>query len=256
MAVVLIDNIVSLPQKDVPTTHILKPMIKGIEGSIENEYICLKVAKLVGLNVCEAEVRTTKKLKYLLIKRYDREVQNGKIRRIHQEDFCQAKNIISAFKYEKEGGIKLKDCFEIANKTSSPAASKVELINRIVLNYLIGNYDAHGKNFSILYSNNKMQLAPAYDILCTAIYPELSQELAMKIGGYYNPDMIIPERWKKMAEDFDISYTQLRKIILKQAEILPKIIKKIDSELNQPISKKILEFVEANCQKTIERFNK
>ena len=256
MAVVLLDNIVSLPQKDVPTTHILKPVIKGIEGSIENEYICIKAAKLVGLNVCEAEIRTTKNLKYLLIKRYDRETKDGKIRRIHQEDFCQAKNIISAFKYEKEGGIKLKDCFEIVNKTSSPAASKVELINRIIFNYLIGNYDAHGKNFSILYSNNKIQLAPAYDVLCTAIYPELSQELAMKIGGYYDPDMIIPERWKKMAEDFDISYTQLRKIILKQAEILPKIIKKIDSDLNQPISKKISEFVEFNCQKTIERFNK
>ena len=256
MAIVLIDDVVSLPQKDVPTTHILKPMIKGIEGSIENEYICLKAAKLVGLNVCEAEIRTTQNLKYLLIKRYDRETKDGKIRRIHQEDFCQAKNIISAFKYEKEGGIKLKDCFDIVNKTSSPAASKVELINRIVFHYLTGNYDAHGKNFSILYSNNKIQLAPAYDILCTAIYPELSHELAMKIGGYYDPDMIIPERWKKMAEDFDISYTQLRKIILKQAEILPKIVKKIDSELNQPISKKISEFVETNCQKTIERFGK
>ena len=256
MAVVLIDDVLSLPEKEIPTTHILKPTIQGITGSVENEYICLCAAKKIGLNVCEAEIRTTKNLQYLLIKRYDREILEGKIRRIHQEDFCQAKNIISAFKYEKENGIKLNDCFEIVEKTSTPAVNKIELINRLVFNYLIGNYDAHGKNFSILYPNNQIQLAPAYDILCTAIYPDLSQEMAMKISGYYNPNMIIPSRWHRFAIDYNINYTQLRKIILKQADLLPKIVNQISLKIDSPISRKISEFVELNCRKTIERFDK
>ena len=48
---------------------------------------------------------------------------------------------------------------------------------------MIGNNDAHGKNFSILhYDNGEIKFAPAYDILCSQVYPELSNKMAMKIG--------------------------------------------------------------------------
>lgn len=257
MAVVLIDNEVALPLSNVPTTHILKPKIRGFEGSVENEYICLHAAKLMKLNVCDSEIRTTGNTDYLLIKRYDREVSDdNKIRRIHQEDFCQAKNIISTYKYEKEGGISIKDCYNIIKKTDNFAVNIIEFMNRIIFNYLIGNYDAHGKNFSVIYNNSKTLLAPAYDILCTAIYPDLSHNMAMKIGGYYNPDMIIPSRWEKLAKECNFSYTQLKKMIIKQAVKLPKIVDNISLTIKTPTSKKISDFVINNCQKTIQRFEK
>lgn len=258
MAVILIDNEVALPNRNVPTTHILKPEIKDLEGSIENEFICLKLAKKVGLNVCECEIRRTKNLKYLLLKRYDRVLKNNKVKRIHQEDFCQAKNIISTFKYEREGGISIKDCYDILKKTSRPIININELTNRIIFNFLIGNNDAHGKNFSLLYINDNIEFAPAYDILSTMVYSELTKKMAMKIGGYYEADKILPRHWKKMAESVGISYTQLKKMIINQANVLPVELKNIINEENikSSISNKILELVNKNCEKIIKKFEK
>lgn len=254
MAVVLLDNVVGLPQQEVPTTHILKPAIKDFDGSIENEYICLKTAKKMGLDVCDCEIRSTQNIKYLLVERYDRKIKDGKISRVHQEDFCQAKNIISTFKYEREGGIRIKDCFEIVEKTHKSAFNIVELMNRIIFNYLIGNADAHGKNFSLLYTDEGILLAPAYDILCTAVYPELAKQMAMKIGGYYDADRIYPRHWKRMAEDVGFNYTYLRKMILKQAQELPKELAEVIADVSEPIGEKILEIVKTNCEKTLARF--
>jgi len=252
MAIVLIDNAVSLPDKDVPTTHILKPVIKDIESSIENEYICLNTAKVMGLNVCNCEIRNTENQKYLLIERYDREEKNGKVRRIHQEDFCQAKNIASTFKYEREGGIKISDCYDIIRKTNVPAKNMIELTNRIIFNYLIGNVDAHGKNFSLLYTEDGIKFAPVYDVLCTAIYPDLTKQMAMKIGGYYEPDKIYPRHWERMAKSAGINYTQLKKMIAAQAKDLPDAIQQIN--LSVPVSEKIYKFVKNNCANTLKRF--
>ena len=196
---------------------------------------------MIGLNDCEAEIRKTKNLKYLLIKRYDREIDGNKVRRIHQEDFCQAKNITSAFKYQREGGVKISDCFELLRKTKTPIPNIIELINRIVFNYLIGNADAHGKNFSLLYTDSGITFAPAYDILCTAV-------------GYYEPDKIYPRHWKKMADEVGISYTQLKSIILKQAETLPLLLLALIDHSTAKIGKQILTYVTNNCNSTIKKF--
>lgn len=255
MAVVLLNDCVSLPGKDVPTTHILKPAIKDIDGSIENEYICLKTAKNMGLNVCDCEIRQAKNIKYLLLTRYDREISKNSVKRIHQEDFCQAKNITSTFKYESEGGISVNDCFEIIKQTKTPAVNTIELINRIVFNYLIGNADAHGKNFSLLYSEEGIQLAPAYDILCTAAYPDLTTKMAMKIGGYYEFKEIFPRHWERLAETNEINYTFLKKVILKQAKALPEVLKSTSEEIDNPIKEKIIKVVNDNCELVLKRFS-
>jgi len=254
MAVLLLDDVVALPKADVPTSHIIKPAIKDVEYSIENEYLCLQLAKMIGLNVCEAEIRKTKNLKYLLIKRYDREIDGNKVRRIHQEDFCQAKNITSAFKYQREGGVTIKDCFDLLKETKTPIPNMIELINRIIFNYLIGNADAHGKNFSLLYTNQGITFAPAYDILCTAIYPNLTKQMAMKLGGYYEPEKIYPRHWKRMSEEVGINYIQVKNMVLKQAENLPILLMALIDHSNTVIGKKMLEFVSQNCKETIRRF--
>lgn len=254
MAVILLNNQVALPAINVPTTHIIKPAIKHIENSIENEYICLKVAEKAGLNVCNAEIRETENLKYLLIKRYDRETIDNKVRRIHQEDFCQAKNIASTFKYEREGGIKISDCFELLKNTRTPLPNTIELIKRIIFNYLIGNADAHGKNFSLLYTDNGITFAPTYDILCTAIYPSLTKQMAMKIGGHYEMEKIYPRHWEKMANTVGINYKQLEKLILEQAHTLPSIIADTIDNSTNCIGNQILDFVTKHCATTIDRF--
>ena len=66
-----------------------------------------------------------------------------------------------------EGGPSLIDCFKLLDiqikKGKMRTQDKIELFKTVVFNFLIGNGDAHGKNFSILYHQNSMILAPRYD---------------------------------------------------------------------------------------------
>lgn len=88
-----------------PTTHILKPMIERIKDSAHNEFFVMQLAQLVGLDVAESSLHFVGDTPYYLVKRYDREIdKNGVVRRLHQEDFCQALGIAPEIKYEREGG--------------------------------------------------------------------------------------------------------------------------------------------------------
>lgn len=254
-AVVLVDGQVAIPEIDIPTTHILKPAIANLKETVENEYICLKAASLLGISVPKNEIRTVNGIKYFLIERYDREIIDGKLRRIHQEDFCQASNVVSAYKYQSDGGVSLVDCFEVLKKTSHPAVSIVKILNLIVFNYLIGNNDAHGKNFSILhYPDGKIKLAPAYDILSTQVYEDLSSKMAMKIGGYYEPEKIYPRHFERFADEVGISYVQLKKIIKAQTFILPNIVSEVIASFDNTIGQEILGIVNKNCKSLIDKF--
>ena len=254
-AIVLIDNKVAIPALEVPTTHILKPAIADLKETVENEYICMKAASLLGISVPEIEIRKVNGIKYFLIERYDRDIKNGKLKRIHQEDFCQASNVVSAFKYQAEGGVSFADCFEVLKKTSRPAVSIVKFLNMMVFNYLIGNNDAHGKNFSILhYPDGKIELAPAYDILSTQVYKDLSSKMAMKIGGHYEPKNIYPRHFERFANEVGISYVQLKKIIKTQTSTLPNIVSEVISNFDNTIGQEILGIVNKNCKILIDRF--
>ena len=255
-AVVLIDGKVAIPTGGVPTTHILKPEIAGFKETTENEYICLKSAKRLEIQVPETEIRKANETKFFLIERYDRVIENGLVKRVHQEDFCQASNIVSAYKYQAEGGVDFKQCFNILRQTSAPAITIMRFINLMVFNYLIGNHDAHGKNFSILHlDDGRLDFAPAYDILCSSVYQELSPKMAMKIGGYYEPEKILPRHFERFANDVGISYTQLKKVIINQCKILPDIVKEVSQSFENTIGKDILSVVEKNCKRTLDNFN-
>lgn len=152
LAVVFKNGKVYLIRGGAPTTHILKPMIQGIKDSAHNELFCMRLAKHVGIDVPHASIYFAHETPYYIVERYDRFIDhNGKITRIHQEDFCQALGIAPEMKYEREGGPNIKMCQEIiAQHVARPAVDKIKLLNIIIFNYLIGNADAHGKNISLL----------------------------------------------------------------------------------------------------------
>jgi serine/threonine-protein kinase HipA len=72
-----------------------------------------------------------------------------------------------------------------------PAKDILQLLKLVIFNFVIGNHAAHGKNFSLLYIDNTVKLAPAYDLLCTDVYPGLSNKQAMKIGGLIKREIFI-----------------------------------------------------------------
>ena len=190
-----------LPRGISPSSHILKPGSRGYEHMPINEHFCMRLAHALGLPVPNSEILRKPGALYL-IARYDRKPDEaGSITRIHQIDFCQALNLPSSRKYEKEGGPDLEQCFElVARESAQPAADRLRLIDWVTFNFLVGNADAHGKNLSLLVTPGGIRMAPFYDLISTAIYPNLATTMAMKIGGENRPDWIQARHWDAFAE--------------------------------------------------------
>lgn len=206
---------IGLPQGASPSTHILKPAIREYQTSVFNEAYCMRLAQAVGLTVPEVTLLNHKAEWLYLVSRYDREQnQQGAWQRLHQEDFCQALGILPETKYEKEGGPSLAACFQLIKQHSiQPVADQLQLLNWVVFNYLIGNADAHGKNVSLLLTQQGPRLAPFYDLMSTAIYPELTDRPAMKIGGEDRPNWIITRSWQRFAEQSGIGFKLVKQSI-------------------------------------------
>jgi serine/threonine-protein kinase HipA len=213
---------VSLPLGGAPSTHILKPAVERFAGIVFNEACCMRLAAAVGLPVAKTEIRRVEDVDYLLIERYDRRHRQNPegapmLERLHQEDFCQALGIVSENKYQKEGGPSLKQCFALLREVSSaPVLDLARLLDAVIFNYLVGNNDAHGKNFSLLYrgvgtASMETRLAPLYDVVSTRYYPELTRELAMKIGGEYSSDKVSKANFEQLAEDAGLAKPLVRR---------------------------------------------
>ena len=191
----------ALPLHESPSSHILKPEVKGFPGLVENEATCMDLARKAGLPAATVEPIQVGPHRCLMVERYDRTREGSGLRRLHQEDFCQAMGIVSRYKYQNEGGPTLEQCFQLIRKASSrPARDLVALFEAAIFNYLIGNNDAHGKNFSLIYrpadDRIRVELAPLYDLVSTTAYPSLSPKMAMKIGSKYNPADFRLRHWE------------------------------------------------------------
>ena len=106
--------------------------------------------------------------------------------RLHQEDFAQAMGIPAAAKYEQTSSGYMRGMFDILRKYSAePVTDQLKLWDIIVFDYLIGNTDAHIKNFSLLYDKDlrQIRLAPAYDIVSTVIYEQSIRDMSFRISG-------------------------------------------------------------------------
>ena len=201
--VVLADGAVALPLPGQPTTHILKPPIPRFAGATENEAFVMRLAAAAGLDVARVEPRVVRGRTFLLVERYDRTVgAEGVVRRIHQEDFCQALAFAPERKYASEGGPTLKECFALLRRVASrPAVELLKLLDAVIFNLIVGNADAHGKNFSLLHDRTGPRLAPLYDLLSTVVYPELSPGLAMKVGRRATLEAMDIRGWTRFAAD-------------------------------------------------------
>lgn len=236
LAILYEDDEIALPLGSAISTHIVKPDLVRFPDIIYNEELCMKLAQLIGLQTADAQIKYADTIPYLLIKRYDR-IQPGQthkpIERIHQEDFCQALGIISDRKYQREGGPSLSNCFKLIRDTSVvPATDLLQMLNAVLFNFLIGNNDAHGKNFSFLYVMDddcsfSMRLAPFYDLIATSYYPDLSPLMAMEIGDKYKSAEVKIKHLEKMAQQCGLSNAmllrQLRVIIERILNAIPEL---------------------------------
>jgi serine/threonine-protein kinase HipA len=256
VAVRIEGNEISLPLGGAPSTHILKPGMEHFAGVVFSEALTMNLATAIGMPAAKVETRTVEGVEYLLVERYDRtNRQSGGatvLERLHQEDFCQAQNIVPEMKYQKEGGPSLKQCFRLLREASSaPVIDLARLLDAVIFNYLVGNNDAHGKNFSLLYYgvgtvNLETRLAPLYDVVSTIYYPELSKDMAMKIGGEYSSERVMPRDFEKLAEEAGLAKPIVRRRVPELAEAIIAALDKM--EIAHSVAEAVAAMIRKRCE--------
>jgi serine/threonine-protein kinase HipA len=233
-----------------PSTHILKTPIPRYEGTIANEALCLALGHQFGIRTAVVQPWAAAGGRCLLVERYDRERERSQVRRLHQEDFCQALAVPPARKYQAHGGPSLDDCFELVRRaTNVPGRHLPLLLDAVALNFLVGNHDAHGKNFSLLYRAGTVEMAPLYDILSTAVYPGLSRKMAMKMGGENRPDYVESRHIDRMLEGAGLAIAASRNRLSGIAAAAPQAVRQVRDELaaegwGHPVLDTVVEIVD------------
>jgi serine/threonine-protein kinase HipA len=200
------------PVDGTPSTHILKPEIAAFPLTVENEAFCMRVARHLGVDVASVETTVIAGRKLIVVERYDRRVDDdGSVTRIHQEDFCQALGIPPETKYEEDGGPSLS---RIARTLAAVAApdSLERFLAAVVANALVGNGDAHGKNFSLLHDEwGALRLTPLYDVLSTLYYGD--DRLALYIDNVHRTNRVTAPRIINEATRWGISKRRASEIV-------------------------------------------
>ena len=218
--------------------YLLKPQTPTFANIPENEQCCMDIAEELDIEVpphCLIPLKD-KSLAYV-VKRFDREKEI----KIHQEDFAQILEQNDKYKGSVEQiGRKLKEI------SSAPGYDVQLLFERVMLNFILGNGDAHLKNYSISYRENNIRLTPAYDIVCSKLVIPDEEDSAITINGKKNnlkrgdfdklaEYLNVPEkiRYEKFEKKFDIMKKNIESSSIDKAkqERFVEIIKERASRL-------------------------
>ena len=200
------------PWGAVPTTHILKPAVTGLDDHDLNEHLCLETARAVGLRVATSKVVSFGDERAVVVERYDRaRASDGRVRRVHQEDACQALAVPPTRKYQNEGGPAPEQIVALLRQEIRPAVVASESVSSFVdalaFNWIVGGTDAHAKNYSVLLSGGRVRLAPLYDIASALPYDDMylpKLRMAMRIHDEYRLEWIRSRHWQRLAEHLDL----------------------------------------------------
>lgn len=190
------------------STHILKIESPRFKHVAINEVFTMKLANAIGIDVPKVEFVVMGQHRGILVERFDRCISKGKVSKFHIIDGCQALNLPSEYKYERQhgegrdvekirDGASLPKLFKIPTK--NPVDYKKKLIQWIGFNLAVNNFDAHGKNISFfVLPKGELELAPFYDIVnieaCNKVTDNedmqardkksVSESYAMSIGDF------------------------------------------------------------------------
>ena len=205
------DGVMGFGEGELASTHLLKFGKDPEEHLVVNEYLCMKLAKAVGLPVAEVSLERFGE-PVLSVLRFDRLWREDKVERLHLIDGCQLLNIPPTYKYERpfgkgghtaglRTGASLPLLFNACRTYCSvPAAATKQLLDWTLFQLLIGNSDAHGKNISFFVGRDGISVAPAYDMVCLDLY-KYDRELAMAVGDCFDLDEVASFALAEMCEE-------------------------------------------------------
>ena len=200
------------PVDGTPSTHILKPEIRDYPNTVQNETFCMRLARRLGLETAEVETTEIAGRRLIVVRRYDRKIgEGGSVQRIHQEDFCQATSMLPKQKYQEDGGPSLLKLSEVLRSVAVPGSVEA-LLSATFANVLVGNGDAHAKNFSLLHHRDgRITLAPLYDVMSTLYYDD--DRLAMYIDDVRITNRVSGDRLANEAMSWGIPRVRAVEII-------------------------------------------
>lgn len=202
MLLVATDDGWARPVAGYPSTHILKVEDRRYPGLVNKEAAALHLAHKLGLTTVTAIVESFAGLPCIIVPRFDRATTAGpngteQTIRLHQEDTCQAlgrdaEAARGGGKYEASGGPSFSEVAQLlATFAAEPLREVARLLSVATFTVAIGNADAHGKNLALLHrSPGVVELAPLYDTVPTALWPQLRPEAAMLINGRSRLDQV------------------------------------------------------------------
>lgn len=247
--VIIEDTKLFIPLGNIPTTDIVKPHVRyfnSTKDSPYNEYFCMKLARSVGLNVPDVDIIEGEYPLYIT-RRFDRIEVDGVIKRIHQQDFCQARGITSAKKYESDGGPTFASNYNLVKDISvAPIPDLNQLLMWFWFNLVIGNNDCHSKNLAFLQTNKGLRISPFYDLLSTTIYKEISPKFSYGLGKQ--------TLWFKMSKkNFSM---QVKEMGISEAAFknpANKLFKELDKHLEKNVEEFNFRFMGIKTASVIEK---
>lgn len=257
-----------IPKGMTPTTHIIKLPIGEIQQtnstldlseSVDNEYLCLALARELGFDVPEAEIISTGKIRALAIARFDRRWNRDRsvLLRLPQEDFCQTCALPSTLKYESDGGPDISRIMTFLLGSCNAVEDRYNFMRFQVFQWLLGATDGHAKKYSLfIQAGGSYRLTPFYDIL--SAFPVLGGaglhisdlKLAMSLkaskGRKRAIDKISVRHFLATARDVNFSEEQMLSIMNDFATNLPRAVKDVVKSLPDDFSKSVVEAISSN----------
>jgi serine/threonine-protein kinase HipA len=249
-----VNNRWGVPQGRTPTTHILKPETGRVVHIAANEHFCLQLARRCGLPAALSEVQIIAGIPVIVVERFDRTRSQGLVRRVHQEDMCQA--LANRKKYQQEGGPGIYDIMNLLQFSDNPEVDRNRFMRAQALNYIVAGTDAHARNYSIIHApGGAFRLAPLYDVISDLPYSKrrgVKSTLAMTIGGERVISNILPRHWAKQAASVRFSKDRMSEHLRDLIATLPEAAttverQSIDAGLDWPVVTRLREATEARC---------
>lgn len=223
----------------------------------ENELLMMRWASLSGIDVPSVDLVSAASVPDIfergldpdspvfVIERFDRLPSGG---RVHIEDLAQA---IGIQPRERDSGTTYDRIGSYILAITGPAGFE-EYLRRLVAIVVMGNGDAHLKNWSLRYADGRnAELSPAYDLVCTSIYRNLAPRLTFPLNDQQYAEAIGIDDFARLADFSGFPTTIARQIVEATVESLratwseakgeadfPELIAHIDERLDSlPIMK-------------------
>ncbi len=222
-----------------PTSHIVKPGIYALRAQAMIEHVSMHAATRCGVSAAHTEYVSFKSEDAIVITRFDRapSVQAGGLRRLHQEDLCQALGVRE--KYESEGGPDAETIVRLLRESSSTAraaaANVARFVDGLVYNTVIAAPDAHARNYAVLLQGDDVKLAPLFDVATGLAYEPPAggaRALSMSIAGEFDPAHVTPDTWKRFCEAVSVDEATVLDKVREVAEVAPDAMAEALAEID------------------------